>query len=127
VWFRRGTSYVECLIEFERYAGGSLVPKAQNLLVMSKELQPSPELVVLNYWTYATCPDADLRAACGVFAHGFQHASGMTFWPLECPALMLETLVINEAGRVAIAGTWPRSFVAAGENKRYVVEELMRI
>ncbi len=126
VWFRRGTSNVECLIEFERYSGSSLVPKAQNLLVMSKELQPSLELVVLNYWTYASCSDTDLRAAGDVFAHGFQHASGMTFRPLVCPALMLETLVINEAGHVTIAGTWPRLFVAASENKRYVVEELMR-
>lgn len=126
VWFRRGTSDVECLIEFERYSGRSLVPKAQNLLMMGKELQPSPELVVLNYWTYASCSDSDLRAAADAFTHGFQHTSGMTFRPLDCPSLILETLANCNAGRAVVVNTRPRSFIAAGENKRYIVEQLMR-
>lgn len=126
VWFRRGSSDVMCLIEFERYSGLSLVLKAQNLLVMGKELQPSPELVVLNYWTYTSCSDTDLRAAAGVFAHGFQHTSGMTFRPLDCPSLMLETLVKGSAGRAVVVETWPRLFIAGGENKGYVAEKLIR-
>lgn len=126
VWFRRGTSDVMCLIEFERYSGRSLVPKAQNLLVMGKELQPSPKLVVLNYWTYASCSDSDLRAAADVFAHGFQHTSGITFRPLECPSLILETLVNGDAGRAVVVATQPRAFVAAGENKPYMIEQLVR-
>src|SRR5579859_3834689 len=125
VWFRRGTSDVKCLFEFERYSGRSLAPKAQNLLVMGKELRPTLDLVVLNYWTYTSCSDADLRAAGDVFERGFRHAVGMTFPPLDCPCLMLETLVNGDAGRVVVFGTWPRLFVAAGENKRYVVEQLM--
>ena len=125
VWFRRGASDVQCLIEFERYSGRSLVPKAQNLLVMGKELMPSPELVVLNYWTYTSCFDKDLHAAEDVFAHGFQHTGGMTFRPLDCPALILETLVNSNAGRAVVVETRPRLFIAARENKRYIVEQLM--
>jgi hypothetical protein len=55
------------------------VPKAQNLVVMGKEMQATLELVVLNYWSYSGRPDADLRAASDVFARGFQHASGVAF------------------------------------------------
>ncbi|HEY7416238.1 MAG TPA: hypothetical protein VH593_13680, partial [Ktedonobacteraceae bacterium] len=53
VWFARGTPEVQCLVEFERYTSHSLLPKARNLLIMAKEIQPAPQLVVLNYWTYA--------------------------------------------------------------------------
>lgn len=126
VWFRRGTSDAKCLIEFERYSGRSLVSKAQNLLIMGKELQPSPDLIILNYWTYSTCSDADLRDEGDVFAHGFSHTSGVVFRPLDCPSLILETLVSSDAGQVVVIETWPRRFIAGGENKPYVVNQLMR-
>lgn len=126
VWFARGTQEVRCLIEFERYSPHSLAPKARNLLIMGKEHGETLELAVLWYWTYTRVPDADLRSVGGIFAQGFRHPEGVSFHPLLCPALVLE-LVAEEkpaTNRTAITGIWPRLFLAAGENKPYIVDQL---
>lgn len=124
VWFQRGQEEIQCLIEFERYTSRSLVPKARNLLIMSKELQPSPHLIVLNYWTYSTVSPEMLREVQSVFAHGFRHTTSMTFPPLRCPALVLETLVAIQEVRARVQAIVPRLFVHGGEDKPYIVQRL---
>jgi hypothetical protein len=124
VWFQRGQDEIRCLIEFERYTNRSLVPKARNLLIMSKELQPLPQLIVLNYWTYSTVSPEMLREVQSVFAHGFRHAAGMTFPPLDCPALTLETIVANKGMCTRVQVIVPRLFVHGGEDKPYMVQHL---
>ena len=124
LWFRRGTDEVKCLVEFERYSSRSLPPKALNLLVMGKEHRQTLDLAVLHYWSYARCSEMDLIGVASVFAHGFQHVSGLSFQPLDCPALVVETIVLDQAGTVTIAGSWPQLFISKGENKAYVVEML---
>lgn len=124
VWLSRTAQDVRCLVEFERYTPHSLVLKARNLLVMGKEHQDTLELVVLDYWTYAPVPESSLLGAQRVFEQGFRHASGAGFLSLACPALVLETLVTDNVGRTSVAGVGPRLFVAMGENKSYVIEEL---
>lgn len=124
VWFQRGQDEIRCLIEFERYTNSSLAPKARNLLVMGKELQPSPRLIVLKYWTYTTVPADALREVSSVLAHGFRHSTGVAFPPLACPALALETLVVNQGGRTRVQAIMPRLFVYGGEDKPYIVQQL---
>lgn len=124
VWFERGRQTIRCLIEFERYTPRSLAPKARNLLIMGKELQPAPQLVVLNYWTYTSLSASALSEVLSAFAHGFQHASGMTFPPLGCPALALETLVVSSGERTSVTATVPRLFVSGREDKPYIVQRL---
>lgn len=121
VWFARGTQEIRCLVEFERYTSHSLLPKARNLLIMGKELQPSPHLVVLNYWTYSPIPASVLRETQTVFERGFTHTSGVSFRALRCPALVLETLVTNQGGRARVHSFVPRLFVYNGEDKPYIV------
>lgn len=126
VWFARGTQEIRCLIEFERYSSHSLSPKAHNLLIMGKEHGETVELAVLWYWTYTRVPDANLRAIGGIFAQGFRHQEGIVFPPLSCPALVLELIVEEKlaTNRTAITDIWPRLFVAGGENKPYLVDQL---
>lgn len=124
VWFARGTQEVRCLVEFERYTSHSLVPKARNLLIMGKELQPSPYLVVLSYWTYSPISARALRDTHTIFARGFTHASGMSFHALRCPVLVLETLVTDQAGRAHVHSFAPRLFIYNGEDKPYVVQRV---
>lgn len=122
IWFTRGTRKIECLVEFERYTSHSLAPKARNLLIMGKEIQPPPQLVVLNYWAYSSPSASDLHESQRVFGQGFTHASGQTFPALSSPALALETRVASYDGRVRIQGFAPRLFVADGEDKPYVLQ-----
>lgn len=124
VWFQRDQEEIRCLIEFERYTHHSLVPKARNLLIMSRELQPSPHLIVLNYWSYSTVSPDTLREVQSVFAHGFWHATGMTFPPPDCPALALETIVANKGARTRVQAVVPRLFIRGGEDKPYMVQHL---
>lgn len=124
VWFARGTQEIRCLVEFERYTSHSLLPKARNLLIMGKEIQPVPHLVVLNYWTYPPIPASALHETQAVFARGFRHASGILFPALPCPALVLETLVANKDGRARVHGFVPRLFVYNGEDKPYIIQRL---
>lgn len=124
VWFARGRQEIRCLVEFERYTSHSLLPKARNLLIMGKEIQPVPHLVVLNYWTYSPIPADILHEPQTVFARGFRHASGILFPPLPCAALVLETLVANQDGRARIHGSVPRLYVYNGEDKPYVIQRL---
>lgn len=124
VWFERGQQEIRCLIEFERYTSHSLAPKSRNLLIMGKELQPPPHLVVLNYWTYAPASAGALNEVQSIFAHGFRHSAGITFPPLECPSLILETLVTNRDERTSINTIVPRLFVSGREDKPYIVERL---
>lgn len=124
VWFERGQSEIRCLIEFERYTLHSLAPKARNILIMGKELQPSPHLVVLNYWTYAPVTAEALRETQSVFAQGYRHPTGVAFPPVDCPALVLETLVANHGARASIQNFTPRLFVYGHENKPHIVQRL---
>ena len=124
VWFERGQKEIRCLIEFERYTSRALAPKARNLLIMGKELQPSPHLIVLNYWTYAPVSADALSELQSVFVHGFRHSAGITFPPLDCPSLVLETLVTNRNERACIQTIVPRLFISGREDKPYIVERL---
>lgn len=124
IWFERAREEIRCLIEFERFTSRSLAPKARNLLIMGKELQPAPHLIVLNYWTYAPVPPDGLRDVQSIFAHGFSHPTGMTFPPLACPALALETAVAGQNMRTSVRAITPRLFVHGRENKPYIVERL---
>jgi hypothetical protein len=124
IWFQRDREEIQCLIEFERYTSRSLVPKARNLLIMSKELQPPPHLIVLNYWTYSTVSPDMLREVQSVFAHGFRHTTSMIFPPLRCPALVLESLVAIQEERARVQAIVPRLFVYDGEDKPYIVQRL---
>lgn len=124
LWLRRGTSDVCCLVEFERYTIRSLAPKAQNLLVMSKELWPKPELVVLNYWTYDNVDSPKLDGVRRLFEQGFRHPLGVAFPPLPCPALVLQTVVQEQPRGVIVVRVAPRLMVAEGEDKPYLVEDL---
>lgn len=124
VWFARGTRKIRCLIEFERYSNHSLLPKARNLLIMGKEIQPPPELVILNYWTYSPVAASALQPTLATFARGFTHPSTVHFSRLACPALVLETLVVSRDGHTRIDGFMPRIFVHNGEDKPYVIRHL---
>lgn len=124
IWFQRGQDEIRLLLEFERFTSRSLAPKARNLLIMGKELQPMPRLVVLNYWTYTPVAADALHEVQAVFAHGFRHATGVLFPPLGCPALALETLVAVQGGRTSVQAITPRLFVQDQEDKPYVVQRL---
>jgi hypothetical protein len=124
IWFQRGQDEIRLLMEFERFTSRSLAPKARNLLVMSKELQPAPRLVVLNYWTYTPVASDALREVQAVFAHGFRHPNGVMFPPLTCPALALETLVAAKGARASVQAVTPRLFVHDKEDKPYIVQRL---
>lgn len=124
VWFARGTQEIRCLVEFERYTSHSLLSKARNLLIMGKELQPPPQLVVLNYWTYSSIAASALEESLATFARGFRHSSGILFSPLACPALVLETLVANRGSGTRIQAIVPRLFVFNGEDKPYIIHRL---
>lgn len=124
VWFVRGAQEIRCLVEFERYSAHSLLPKVRNLLIMGNEIQPTPHLVVLNYWTYSPIPARALHETQAVFARGFKHSAGIEFRPLACPALVLETLVTNQDSRARVHGFVPRLFVHNGEDKPYVIQRL---
>lgn len=127
IWFTRGRQEIECLVEFERYTSRSLLPKARNLLIMGKELQPSPHLVILIYWTYTPIPTSALQPTQAVFAEGFSHPSGIRFHCFACPSLVIETLVDDQNGRVRIRQFTPRLYVQNGENKPYIIKRLNAI
>lgn len=124
VWYARGTQTVRCLVEFERFTRQALVPKARNLLIMGKEQRDDLQLAVLNYWTYASAPELELQMSRNVFERGFTHRQGIAFPRLSCPALIMETLVVDRDGLTRIVGFEPRQFIALGESKPYAVESL---
>lgn len=124
VWFDRSTQQVQCLVEYERYTARSLAPKARNLLIMGKELHPAPQLAVLDYWTYTSVPSAALQEVRAIFSAGFTHPAGISFPPLACPVLVLETVVAESDGRPWVHTVQPRLFISRGEDKPYIVQEL---
>ncbi len=126
VWFSSDPWQIRCLIEFERFAPHALRIKAQNLLVMGKQLQQSLHLVALIYWTYAPLEEKELREARHVFEQGFLHPTGVYFPRLACPVLMLETVVFARNERTMIERFSPRLLVLDGENKPYLVDNLTR-
>ncbi|MGH2503638.1 MAG: hypothetical protein ACRDID_14110, partial [Ktedonobacterales bacterium] len=97
---------------------------ARNLLIMGKELQPSPRLIVLDYWTYFTASMEALREVQSVFAQGFRHPTGVVFPPVGCPALVVETLVAHQDARSSIQAITPHLFVHGHEDKPYIVQRL---
>lgn len=124
VWMERSRSEIRCLVEFERYTPQSLTPKAKNLLIMGKDLQPPPHLVVLNYWAYAPVASDALRETQALFAHGFTYVTGMRVPQLSCPALALETIVGRQGAETSVRAITPRLFVHGGEDKPYIVRRL---
>lgn len=126
VWFSQEPWQIRCLIEFERFAPRALQIKAQNLLVMGKQLQPGLHLVALIYWTYAPLAEKELQEARHVFEQGFLHPTGVHFPRLSCPVLVLETLVFVRNERTVIGSFKPRLLVFDGENKPYLVDYLTR-
>ena len=128
IWFERGHAEIRCLIEFERYTTQSLTPKAKNLLIVGKELHPTPYLVVLNFWTSVPGHSSSaLQEAERVLARGFTHSTGAYFPPLGCPALVLETLVSDDNVRTRIQSITPRLFVYCSEDKPHIVRQLKAI
>jgi hypothetical protein len=126
VWIDRNTRSIRCLLEFERYAKRSLVPKAQNLMVMGKAAGQGLGLAVLAYWSYEHIPLQELAVAAATFTKGFVHPSGTFFEHLDCVSLVLEVQVMTLASRrVALGQITPRIAVAAGEEKPYLLDEWM--
>lgn len=124
-WLDRNTHGIRCLIEFERYTPRSLAPKARNLLVMGKAAEHSLDLTVLAYWSYEHVPPQELASASSTLAQGFTHTSGASFKRLDCPALVIEMQVMSTAeSKVVVGQILPRTVVAAGEEKPYLVADL---
>ncbi|HEX6798417.1 MAG TPA: hypothetical protein VF116_11970 [Ktedonobacterales bacterium] len=125
-WLDRSTRDVRCLIEFERYTPASLVPKAKNLLVMGKAAGQTLDLAALVYWSYEHLPRRELANVVQVFAQGFTHGSGAHFRRLGCLSLVTQVVATRVAGnRVVIERITPRVMVVAGEDKPYMLVELL--
>lgn len=123
VWFERGSESAQVLVEFERYAPGSLLQKARHLLAMGRACADSLRLLVLIYWTTVPRTDADLAEAREAFARGVSW-HGSRFGPAACPALIVEVLVARRDDRLRLSSVVLRAYVEEGEDKRHVVDEL---